>query len=116
MIFFLIVAFVLTFLYNLVVILFGKKDIEALKQNVPIGKYLKEIDALLVESIGDRATTVLKLAGCALLAVLLVVNILGFVGAGVGIVLGTIAAKRAYRVSAVSNLLNKVATYVNRMR
>ena len=51
-----------------------------------------------------------------LAVVMLITHLVTAIGILVAVAVGTWAAKRIYKIPAAQNLLNKVATYVNRMR
>ncbi len=115
-----ITAFLIVFfaavLVNLYVIVCGRKDIDNFKQALSIGKYLSELNTSMVSELGEKGTAAVKV-GLFVVAVLIVIfNVFFFLAGGIGLVLGTMAAKRLYQFPAVSNVLNKIGTYVNRMR
>lgn len=112
-----IVAFAGSLAFNLFVIVFGTKDVEALKAKIARGdSFLKEINRALVEGLGDQAATALKLVLAVLAILFLIWHLVTAVLCLLAVALGTWAAKRAYKIPAVSNALNKLATYVNRLR
>lgn len=112
-----ICAFVGSMLFNFFVILFGTKDIEALKARMASGgSYLKEVNDALVDGLGDQAATLLKLLLTVAAIIFLIYHLVTAVLALLAVALGTWAAKRAYKVPAVSNVLRRIATYINRLR
>ena len=112
-----ICAFVGSMLFNLFVIVFGTKDIEALKARMASGgSYVKEVNDALIEGIGDQAATLVKLLLCVGAVIFLIYHLVTAVLSLLAVALGTWAAKRAYKVPAVSSVLNRIATYINRLR
>ncbi len=111
-----LLVFLVTVLVNLYIVVFGKEDLEHLKGKISLRLYLRELDASIVDGIGDRGATAVKLSIILLSVAVIIVNALTFLGCLVAVVLGTFVAKKLHQVSAVSNLLNKVATYINRLR
>lgn len=108
--------FTLALLFNFYVILFGKKDLTTLKEKISLKKYLKELDTALTEALGDVGATFTKLICILFCIVFVVVNAITFLLSAVSIVLGTYAAKKLYPLPIVSNYLNKIATYINRLK
>jgi len=112
-----IIAFAGAVLFNFFVIMFGTKDVDALKAKIARGdSYLKQVNQALVDGLGDQAATALKLVLVVVAILFLIWHLVTAILCLLAIALGTWAAKRAYKISAVGNLLNKVATYVNRLR
>lgn len=112
-----IIAFTVSVLFNFFVILFGKKDIETLKAQIAKGdSYLKQINEAMIEMLGDKGATVLKLILAIFAILFLIWHLLTAIGVLISIFAGTWAAKKAYKIPAVSSVLNKIATYVNRLR
>ena len=112
-----IATLVVSILFNLFVIVFGTKDVEALKAKIARGdSYLKEISKGLTEALGEKGATALKVLLVLLAVVMLITHLVTAIGILVAVAVGTWAAKRIYKIPAAQNLLNKVATYVNRMR
>lgn len=110
------ITLVVTFILNTYILIFGKSDLQALKNKISIKKYLREIEDSLVAVVGDGWVTVLKLTLVAFTLISLFLNVLlclVFVGA---VLLGTFGAKKSYEIPSVSNVMNKVATYINRLR
>lgn len=111
-----VLAFLGAFLFNLYVLVFGKKDLDALKQKISIRQYLREIEDGLLQSIGDKWTTLLKILFIILSIVFVIFNVFSFLLCIAAIMGGTFAAKKSWEIPSVSNLLNKIATYINRLR
>lgn len=111
-----IFVFVLVVLFNWYTILFGKKDLEQLKNKISIQKYLKEMNEALSTGIGEKEASLVKLVAIVLCVVIVICNAYAFLAVLVALIVGTFAAKKSYQVGAVSNLLNKMATYINRVR
>lgn len=111
-----VLVFVVTLLLNWYIILFGKKDLEQLKNKISIGKYLKEIDESLVKEIGDKYTTLIKISLIVLSIVIVLTNAYLFLSGLVALILGTSVAKKSFKVGAIQNVLNKLATYINRVK
>lgn len=111
-----VLAAIASLVGNLAVILFGKPDLAKLRAKLSVGAYLRELDLGLTESIGDRGATALKVVLVILGIVLVISNAFLLLFILVGAWAGMFGAKRLYRISAVSNVLNKFTTYINRMR
>lgn len=111
-----IILFFLTLVFNWYVILFGRKDLEELKSKISLRKYLKQINESLESAIGARNATFVKIGVIVLSLVIVIAKAFFFVAGLAGLVLGTFVAKKLYQVGAVSNILNKLATYINRVR
>ena len=111
-----LIAFVCAFLLNIAVTVFGKQDIEALKQKISLSTYLSELNKALTREIGDTAVTVLKLVCTLVIVIFVLFNFIGCILTLISIVVGTLAAKWCYKIPAVSNVINKIATYINRLR
>lgn len=104
-------------LFNFFVLAFGTKDVEALKAKIARGdSYLKQINEAMTDALGDQGATALKLGLSAIAVLLLIVNLVNTVLALLAVVAGTWTAKRAYKIPSVANAINKVTTYVNRLR
>jgi len=108
--------FTLALLFNFYVMLFGKKDLTKLKEKISIQKYLKELDTALTEMLGDKGATIAKISGIILSIVFVVMNAVTFLLSALALLVGTYAAKKLYVVPTVSNVLNKLATYINRLK
>ncbi len=112
-----IIAFATAVLFNFFVLAFGTKDVDALKAKIAKGDgYLKQLNEALVEGLGQQGATGLKLVLTVCAILFLIWHLVTAILCLLAVVLGTWAAKRAYKIPAVGNLLNKVATYVNRLR
>lgn len=111
-----LVVFVLAMLFNFYTTIWGKQDLEKLKGKISFGKYLKEMNEGLQDAIGDVAATIVKICFCILVVIIVFVNFWLCLACLLALVLGTWAAKKAYQIPAVSNVLNKIATYINRLR
>jgi hypothetical protein len=112
-----VTAFASALLFNLFVIVFGTKDVQALKTKMAAGgSYLKEINRALIEGLGDQAATGLKLVLTVLAILFLIWHLVTAILALLAVALGTWTAKRLYKITAVSEVLNRLATYVNRLR
>ncbi len=111
-----LVVLALTVLLNWYIILFGKKDINQLKTKLSIRKYLVQIEESIDNELGHSATTFVKLGFAAILVLLVIFNITFFVLSVLAIMLGVFLAKRSYQIGMISNVLNKIATYINRVR
>lgn len=107
--------FVLAFLFNLyIIVLDGKKDLQKLKEG-SIKKYLAELKDSVSEVLGQGAKYFW--IGLVLLAMTIVFfNAMFFLGCLLASVLGIYAAKKAHQVPFSSNIINKAATYINRLR
>jgi len=111
-----VTAFIVAMLFNFFIILFGKKDLEQLKAKMSIGKYMKEINDGLISGLGDTGATLIKLAIAIIVILFIIFNLIPTLLTLLVIAIGTFTAKKAYRIGAVSNILNKIATYINRLR
>ncbi len=111
-----LVVLVIALFFNWYTVLFGRKDLEQLKAKISIGKYLKEINEALESSLGRKGAAVTKVVLFLVAIAILVSNALLFLAGFVGLVIGTMLAKKSFKISAVSNVLNKIATYINRIR
>ncbi len=111
-----IVVFFVALLLNLYIVIWGKGDLNKLKAKVPLKTYLKELESSLDEMIGDKATTTAKIIAIILCVMIVIFNAILFLGMLVAFILGSFVAKKSYQIPAVSNVLNKIATYINRMR
>lgn len=111
-----LITFVITVLLNWYIILFGNKDLEQLKNKMSIQKYLREIEQSLVTEFGDKVTTWLKIGLIVLCIAIVIFNAFLFIGLLLGIILGTFLAKKSFKIGSLSNVLNKIATYINRVR
>lgn len=111
-----LIVFAISLIANIYVIVFGCKDVNSLKERLSMGKYLAIVNKSMVENLGDKGATAAKLGCVVLVGIFILFNVWSFVGALVGLFAGMVAAKRLYQVPAVSNVVNKIATYVNRMR
>lgn len=98
------------------VILFGKKDLETLKNKISIKKYIAEIEQSLVEMTNDKAVTAIKVALIVVSVAFVILNALAFLQILAAVVVGTFGAKKSYEIPAVSNYMNKLATYINRLK
>lgn len=113
---FILLLFFVVFLFNLYVVIFGKQDIQALKNKLSISKYLSEINNSLKHAVGDEIAKWLKVVLILLLLMVVIFNIYFFIGCLIALILGTFAAKKAYQYPWTSNIINKIATYINRLR
>lgn len=111
-----IIAFFLSVLFNFFIIIFGKKDLEYLRTRLSFGTYIQEINSGMVDMIGDRGATVVKLGVVIAFGIVLLFNFVGVVLLVGAIGIGTVVAKKAYQIPAVSNILNRIATYIKRLR
>lgn len=96
--------------------LFGRHDLDTLKQKLSVGEYLRSLEESLDSFAGHNATTIAKLALIGFAVLLVIVNLHLALAGFVGFLAGAWLAKRSYRIAVVSNALNKVATYINRLR
>lgn len=110
-----ILIFVIVVLLNLY-ISFWKKDLEQFKNKISIGKYVKEINESLVSSVGEKNTTLIKIAAVLLSIAIVFYNAVFFLGCLGAVVSGTITAKKLHQIPATSNIINKIATYINRLK
>lgn len=101
---------------NLYIIIFGKRNLEALKNKVSIKKYLKEIDDSLTSLMGKKYANFTKLILIILSVVFVVFNAVIFIECLVGVILGTFGAKKSYQIPIFNNYLNKILTHINRLR
>ena len=108
--------FILALLFNFYVTLFGKKDLTKLQEKISLAKFLKELDADMTKAIGDKETTILKIVVAFIGIIFVLVNAVMFLFCAAAILLGTYAAKKLYPIPMVSNYLNKLATYINRLK
>ncbi len=111
-----LVAFILTILFNWYVAIWGKQDLDQLKQKISIKKYLADISNGLEEGLGKKGSTITKLLIIIILIGILVANAFLLLGVLVSVALGMYVAKKLFQVGAVSNILHKIATYINRLR
>lgn len=111
-----LITLLLALLFNLYVTIFGKQDIQKLKNKISFGTYLKEINKALDEMMGDTGATILKSLLIGFLILMALFNLLFLAECIIAIILGAYLAKKAYQVSFVNNWLNKLATYINRLR
>lgn len=111
-----LIVFIVAFLLNVYLVIWGKKDLERLKMKIPLKEFIREMEESLNDAIGDKASTVAKIFAILLCVVLVFMNALMFFGGLLAFILGTWTAKRAYQIPAVSNVLNKIACYINRLR
>ena len=70
----------------------------------------------LSEIISDRGVTIFKLSMIGLGGLFVLLNPLMLLEFGLALWVGTWAAKKSYQVPAISNVLRRVATYINRLR
>ena len=111
-----IISFIVAFLLNLYLTIFGKKDLNRLKEKISIKKYIKEIEEALHEIFGKNGTKLFKGIIVLLSITFIIFNAFTFLICLMAIILGTYTAKKAWQISIVSNFLNKIATYINRLR
>lgn len=111
-----LVTFPFAFLLNLYIIIFGKKDLTALKEKISIKKYITEIDESLKSLLGENNTKIFKGVLGLLSVIFVIFNAIAFIECLLAVLLGTFAAKKSYQIPCVSNILNKIATYINRLR
>ena len=111
-----LLVLVLTMLVNWYVLVLGHADLQALKAKVPLKRYFNELKSSSFEMMGEGPTLLFGLALSVLLGTIVLVNAVLFAELIVAILLGTWLAKKGHQVPAISNVLNKVATYVNRLR
>jgi hypothetical protein len=100
----------------LYVIIFGKKAIESLKTKISIGKYLTEINESLDGLVGSQYASGIKYLLLILSAFFVIFNVAFFLKGLIAVVLGSWVAKKSFQISAVSNVLNKIACYINRIK
>lgn len=111
-----LVVLAATVAVNWYIILFGKKDLEQLKNKVSIKKYLAEIEDSIDKSFGKKITTIVKLALIAVSIVVIVANAFLFLVSIGAFVLGVFLAKKSYEFGPVANVLRRIAIYINRVR
>lgn len=111
-----VLIFLGALLVNLYIILWGKGDLEKLKSKVSLRAYMKELEIAMDEMIGDKGTTALKIVFILLCIVIVLMNATFFFLSLLAFILGTYVAKKSYQIPIVSNILNKIATYINRLR
>lgn len=111
-----ILAFLIAFLLNVYVLLFGKVGLEHVKSKISISKYLTEIKGSLESIFGKDALKYLVCITGLICAVVVIVNAVALLMMICGIVAGTFIAKKACQFPATSNVLNKIATYINRLK
>lgn len=108
--------FLLAILANLYILAVGTRDIETLKGKISIGKFIKLTNESLSDMVGDTAATIIKIVAALLLVAILIANAMFFLICILAIVGGVVASAYLYKVPAVSNIVNKIATYINRLR
>ncbi len=111
-----LIALMAAILFNFYIVVFGSADIQKLKQSISISKYIQEMNVSLTDALGDKPATALKLLLIALSVMLVIFNALFFIQVILGIIIGTFGAKKLGQMGAVSNWLNKIKTYINRIR
>ena len=109
-----IITFFVTLFLNVYILIFGKEDINNLRSRLSFGKYLKEIDQALADSMGYMWASLAKFLFIIFLVLSLLFNYLFFIMVFVAVALGTWCAKKLYSVPMVNGFLNKVATYIKR--
>jgi hypothetical protein len=111
-----IIAFLATFLLNFAVIVLGKDTMAQLRTDHSLKHYLSEANALLTDSLGDQGATVVKLSLVVIAGLFLIFNLIPTLVCLLAVVVAVIAAKAVLRIRAVSEMLNRLATYINRLR
>lgn len=111
-----ILGFLGALLVNWFVLSVGKDTVTALQGAVPLGKYLSQLNKVLVENIGEGGATAVKVFSVLLVVLFVIFNLVGSILFVVALVVGTLVAKRGFKVPFVNNLILKVATYINRLR
>lgn len=111
-----ILGFVGALLVNWFVLSVGKDAVSALQGAVPLGKYLSQLNKVLVENLGEGGANVVKIGALLLVVLFVIFNLVGSILFVVALAVGTLAAKRGFKVPAVQNVILKVATYINRLR
>ncbi len=106
----------LTFILNLYIIIFGKKNLEILREKISIKKYLSEINDSLVSLMGNNYANILKIVLVILSFAFIIFNAFIFIQCLLAVILGTFIAKKSYQVPAFNNVLNKILTYINRLK
>lgn len=116
MIFTFVAVLVATILLNWYIILFGKKDLEQLKAKLSIKKYLAEMGDAMEKAIGRAGSICVQLGFVVLSGVIVIANAFLFMAGIGGFVLGVFLAKKSYQVGSISNVLRRIAIYINRVR
>lgn len=111
-----LLTFVIAFFLNLYVIIFGKKSVEQMRQKLSLKKYLSELNEGLDEIAGKGGAKFMRGAVVVLAISFVIFNALTFLLCLLAVFAATFAAKKSYQVSRVSNFLNKIATYISRIR
>lgn len=111
-----IIGFIGAMLFNLMIIIFGKKNIAELQNKVSISKYLKEFNELCIEEMGDTAVTVCKLVMILFCIFLAVMNIFPMIAFVVAVTLGTGLSKKLYTIPSINALINLASVYINRLK
>lgn len=111
-----ILVFIAVLLFNLYTFIWGKKDLQALRGKLSIGRYLKELSDSIKAALGEDVLKWIKICVPIILILIILFNLIFFIECALAIVLGIYAAKRAYQYPATNSFINKIATYINRMR
>lgn len=98
------------------IVLFTQEEVAELKNKMSFGSYVKELDEVVRDEIGDQGATILKICLVVVAVLWAIFSIKFLLLSLAAILLGTWASKKAYQVPAVANVVNKVATYINRLR
>lgn len=109
-------SFVVSFLVSLFVSVFGTSAIDSVRSKLSIGTYLRNMNKVLVEELGDGWATIVKLCLVGFAAAFVLFNWLNAVSALIFGCVGVWASKSVYSVPAINDAINRVATWVNRNR
>lgn len=111
-----IITLLVVLLLNFYIILFGTKDIDKLKSKICLSKYIDDINTNLKNLVGGKMTIAFYGVVFMVLVLLLLVNILSLLQICLAIIFGTYLAKKLYDIPKISNVMNKVAVYINRLK
>jgi len=109
------ITFIIAFLLNLQIIVFGSKFKELLKQKISIMKYVNEILKSSEETIGKDNTKILKIILSLMFLFALIFNFYFFIKIIIAFLLGTWSAKKLYQIPKYANYINKISTYIVRL-
>lgn len=111
-----LISFVAALLFNLYTVIWGRQDLAALKQKISLGKYWKEMWAGLEQGVGKKVTIGTKIFLALFCVFAALTHIFSLLLGLAAVMLGFLTAKKLWQIGSVNNVLNKVATYINRMR
>lgn len=111
-----LIALVICILLNFYILIFGKSDFDKFRNKLSIKKYIRELNKTLDESFDE--TTVLWgklfLGFCSL--ILIIINLWFCLQILIAIPIGIYLSKVLIKVPKISNVINKFAVYISKLR